>query len=112
MTAEPPVRSAGLTVSPSQRATAVWLGLATLTVCTTWGMSTDSINPELAVAGTFLLAAAKVALVIWEFMELRLGPWQVRAVFGTWVVAVTGIILVLWFASPEAALAVPPSSTK
>ncbi|WP_182378215.1 cytochrome C oxidase subunit IV family protein [Nocardioides sp. WS12] len=84
------------------RATVTWLGLVILTCATTWGMSTDSLDPGLAVVGTFVIAAAKVALVMREFMELRLGPWQVRAVFGTWIVAVTTIILAFWFASPHA----------
>ena len=85
----------------SRRLTVVWLGLVLLTSTTTWGMTTHGIAPAVAMAGIFVIAAFKVALVMFEFMELRHAPWPVRAVFGTWVVAVTAVILTFWFITPD-----------
>lgn len=83
-----------------QRVTAVWLALVALTCATTWGMSADAFDSGLAVPAIFLLAAVKVGFVMSEFMELRHGPWQVRAAFGTWLAGVTVIILGLWSLAP------------
>ena len=83
-----------------RRLTLVWLALMALTCATTWGMSVHALGSVVAVVGIFGIAAAKIGFVMSEFMELRHGPWQVRAVFGTWVVAVTALILGFWFVTP------------
>lgn len=85
-----------------QRVTLVWIVLMVLTCATTWGMSVHALSSDLAVVGIFLIAAVKVGLVMSEFMELRGGPWQVRAVFALWTAVVTSVVLGFWFMTPAA----------
>ena len=84
----------------NERVTRVWLGLMALTCATTWGLSKDLFSPAVAVVGIFLIAAVKVRYVMLDFMELRRAPLRARAAFETWPVAVTAVILGLWFATP------------
>ncbi|UXA13916.1 cytochrome C oxidase subunit IV family protein [Mycolicibacterium sp. jd] len=83
-----------------ERASRVWLVLVVLTVLTTWGLSKDLLAPSVAVAGTFLVVAIKVRLVMLDFMELRHAPVRVRIVFESWIVVIVLAILGLWFLTP------------
>ena len=83
-----------------ERVTWVWLALVVLTCVTTWGLSTDTFLPVVAVVGNFVIAAVKVRYVMLDFMELRDAPIPVRVAFEAWPVAVAAIILGFWFAAP------------
>jgi len=83
-----------------ERVTWVWLALVVLTCVTTWGLSKDLFSPAVAVVGTFLIAEVKVRYVMLDFMELRNAPIPVRVAFEAWPVAVTVMILALWFLTP------------
>jgi heme/copper-type cytochrome/quinol oxidase subunit 4 len=77
----------------SSTVTKVWLALVVVTVTTTWVLSENGIPAELAVIAIMLLAAVKVGLIMWHFMDLREAPVAWQAAFGTWIVVVTGIVL-------------------
>jgi heme/copper-type cytochrome/quinol oxidase subunit 4 len=77
----------------SSTVTKVWLVLVVVTVTTTWVLTEHGIPAELAVIAIMLLAAVKVGLILWHFMELRDAPVVAQAAFGTWVVAVVAIVL-------------------
>jgi heme/copper-type cytochrome/quinol oxidase subunit 4 len=83
-----------------ERATRTWIGLVALTCVTTWGLRSDGLSSTSAVVGILVIAAVKVGLVMSEFMELRLAPWQVRIAFGAWVAGVTAGVLGFWLATP------------
>ncbi len=82
-----------------ERVTFVWLGLMVATCVTTWVLSKDAFSPEVAVVGTFGIAALKVRYVLLDFMELRRAPTAARVVFQIWIAAVTVMILTFWFVS-------------
>lgn len=84
-----------------ERVTMVWLGLMLATCITTWGLSKDLFGLHTAVVGIFVIAAVKVTYVMLDFMELRHAPLPVRVAFQVWPVAVTIVILGLWFATPS-----------
>lgn len=84
-----------------ERVTTVWMGLMLATCITTWGLSMDLFDMDVAVVGIFLIAAVKVSYVMLDFMELRHAPLPVRVAFQVWPVAVTIVILGLWFATPS-----------
>lgn len=76
-----------------QMPTVVWAMLVVATVITTWVLSADAIAARAGTAGTLILAAWKVRLVVLDFMELRRAPWPLRTAFELWAVAVPAMIL-------------------
>jgi heme/copper-type cytochrome/quinol oxidase subunit 4 len=73
--------------------TKVWLVLVVVTVITTWVLSEQGVPAVFAVVGILLLAAVKVALIMWHFMDLREAPRPAQAAFGAWVVGVPALVL-------------------
>jgi len=73
--------------------TIVWAALMLATCASTWLLSKNSITPEVATVAIMLVAAVKVRLVIWHFMEVRRAPLALRCVCDGWLLAVTALIL-------------------
>lgn len=84
-----------------ERVTKVWLGLMLATCVTTWVLSKDLFSLDVAMVGTFVIAAVKVSYVMLDFMELRCAPLPVRFAFQAWPVVVTMVILGFWFVTPN-----------
>jgi hypothetical protein len=84
-----------------ERVTIVWIVLMVATCTSTWMLSKNAVTPAVAVVGIFLIAAMKIRFVMLDFMELRDSPIPVRVAFEAWIVAVTGVILGFWFATPS-----------
>jgi hypothetical protein len=49
-----------------------------------------------ATVAIVLIAAAKVRLVIWHFMEVRRAPLTLRLVCDGWLLAVTALIVTVY----------------
>jgi heme/copper-type cytochrome/quinol oxidase subunit 4 len=77
-----------------RRSTLVWAVLMIVSIATTWGLSTDWFPAEIATAGILVLAAWKVRLVMFEFMELRHAPRLPRAPFEAWAIIVPAAMIV------------------
>lgn len=54
---------------------------------------------DVAVAGILAIAAAKVALVLRAFMEIRRAPRGIRVYLQAWTVACALLIYALWWAA-------------
>jgi heme/copper-type cytochrome/quinol oxidase subunit 4 len=76
----------------------VWAALILATCASTWLLSKDSVTPEVATVAIVLIAAAKVRLVIWHFMEVRRAPLALRLVCDGWLLAVTALIVTVYLA--------------
>jgi heme/copper-type cytochrome/quinol oxidase subunit 4 len=76
--------------------TVVWAALMLATITSTWLLSNNSVTPELATVAIMLIAAVKVRLVIWHFMEVRGAPPALRFVCDGWLLAVTALILTVY----------------
>ncbi|MDT5413216.1 MAG: hypothetical protein QOG14_5436 [Mycobacterium sp.] len=74
----------------------VWAALILATCASTWLLSKDSVTPEVATVAIVLIAAAKVRLVIWHFMEVRRAPLTLRLVCDGWLLAVTALIVTVY----------------
>jgi heme/copper-type cytochrome/quinol oxidase subunit 4 len=77
----------------SATVTKVWLALVVVTVITTWVLSEHGVPARFAVVGIMVLAAVKVGLIMWHFMDLRSAPRPAQAAFGAWIVVVVSIVL-------------------
>ena len=86
-----------MTALLSKTATKVWLALVVVTVTTTWVLSEHGVPPHLAIPGIMLLAAVKIGLIMWHFMDLREAPRPAQAAFGGWIVLVTAVVLGFYF---------------
>ena len=71
----------------------VWAAVMLATITSTWLLSDNSVTPKVATVAIILLAAMKVRLVIWQFMEVRRAPLALRFVCDGWLLAVTALIL-------------------
>ena len=76
--------------------TVVWAALMLATITSTWLLSNNSVTPEVATVAIMLVAAVKVRLVIWHFMEVRRAPLALRFVCDGWLLAVTALILTVY----------------
>jgi heme/copper-type cytochrome/quinol oxidase subunit 4 len=74
----------------------VWATLILATCASTWLLSKNSVTPEVATVAIVLIAAVKVRLVIWHFMEVRGAPLALRLVCDGWLLAVTALILTVY----------------
>jgi hypothetical protein len=74
----------------------VWAALMLATCASTWLLSSNSVTPELATVAIMLVAAVKVRLVIWHFMEVRWAPLALRLVCDGWLLAVTALIVTVY----------------
>lgn len=79
---------------------AVWL-LMVLAVGVSWLFGTDRIESNSTVTTTVVIVVAyvKIRLVGRYFMELRVAPLVLRAVFETYCVVVCSVILTLYYVS-------------
>jgi heme/copper-type cytochrome/quinol oxidase subunit 4 len=74
----------------------VWATLMLATCASTWLLSKNSVTPEVATVAIMLVAAVKVRLVIWHFMEVRRAPLALRLVCNGWLLAVTALIVTVY----------------
>jgi Prokaryotic Cytochrome C oxidase subunit IV len=74
----------------------VWAALMLATCASTWLLSKNSGTPEVATVAILLVAAVKVRLVIWHFMEVRWAPLALRFICDGWLLAVTALILTVY----------------
>jgi heme/copper-type cytochrome/quinol oxidase subunit 4 len=74
----------------------VWAALMLATCASTWLLSKNSVTPEVATVAIMLVAAVKVRLVIWHFMEVRRAPLALRLVCDGWLFAVTVLIVTIY----------------
>ena len=74
----------------------VWAALMLATCASTWLLSKNSVAPEVATVAIMLIAAVKVRLVIWHFMEVRRAPQALRLVCDGWLLAVTALIVTVY----------------
>lgn len=73
-------------------ATAVWIVLMVATCLSGW-LAEIERGIYWATITILLIAAAKIGLIMYEFMELKSAPLPWRFAMGTWLVIVTGIVL-------------------
>ena len=76
----------------------VWAALMLATITSTWLLSNNSVRTEVATVAIMLIAAVKVRLVIWHFMEVRRAPQALRLVCDGWLFAVTALIVTVYLA--------------
>ena len=76
--------------------TVVWAALMLATCASTWLLSKNSVTPEVATVAIMVVAAVKVRLVIWHFMEVRRAPLALRLVCDRWLLAVTAPIVTVY----------------
>jgi heme/copper-type cytochrome/quinol oxidase subunit 4 len=74
----------------------VWAALMLATCASTWLLSKNSVTPEVATVAIMVVAAVKVRLVIWHFMEVRRAPLALRLVCNGWLLAVTALIMTVY----------------
>ena len=74
----------------------VWAALMLATCASTWLLSKNSVTPEVATVAIMVVAAVKVRLVIWRFMEVRRAPLALRLVCNGWLLAVTALIMTVY----------------
>jgi cytochrome c oxidase subunit 4 len=74
----------------------VWAALMLATCASTWLLSKNSVTPAVATVAIMLVAAVKVRLVIWHFMEVRRAPLALRLLCDGWLLAVTALILTVY----------------
>ena len=74
----------------------VWAALMLATCASTWLLSKNSVTPAVATVAIVLIAAVKVRLVIWHFMEVRWAPLALRLVCDGWSLAVTAMIVTVY----------------
>jgi heme/copper-type cytochrome/quinol oxidase subunit 4 len=74
----------------------VWAALMLATCASTWLLSKNSVTPEVATVAIMLIAAVKVRLVMWQFMEVRRAPLSLRLVCDGWLLAVTTLIVTVY----------------
>lgn len=78
-----------------------WAGLVALTLASfesAWGGGWLG-NPGAAIALVIGIALLKVRIVVLEFMEVRHAPMALRLPLETWIIAIAGGILALWYAA-------------
>ena len=74
----------------------VWAALMLATCASTWLLSKNSVTPEVATVTIMFIAAVKVRLVIWHFMEVRRAPLALRLICDGWLLAVTALIATVY----------------
>jgi hypothetical protein len=74
----------------------VWATLLLATCASTWLLWKNSVTPEVATVAIMLVAAVKVRLVMWHFMEVRRAPLALRLVCDGWLLAVTALIVTVY----------------
>jgi heme/copper-type cytochrome/quinol oxidase subunit 4 len=74
----------------------VWAALMLATCATTWLLSKNSVTPEVATVAIMPIAAVKVRLVMWHFMEVHRAPLALRFVCDGWLLAVTALIVTVY----------------
>lgn len=82
--------------------TIVW-GLLTSVTIVSWLTARDGgaahvLNATVTVV-VLLIAAVKTYFVIWHFMEVRHAPRWLKAVTGSWALALFSLLLTLYFAT-------------
>lgn len=69
------------------------------TAASTWGFSLATVNPTSATLAVMIVSAAKVALIMAFFMELKIAPRSWQAAGAIWLgittMVVAGIYLLL-----------------
>lgn len=85
-----------------KRLTTVCLALTGITLLSWWlgashGHHAFTLNAGITV-GVILMAALKVRVIAWEFMELRQAPVQMRRVADGLLASIIATLLVLYFA--------------
>ena len=74
----------------------VWAALMLATCASTWLLSKNSVTPEVATVAIMVVAAVKVRLVIWRFMEVRRAPLALGLVCDGWLLAATALIVTVY----------------
>jgi len=77
----------------SETKTRVWVALVWATLLS-WVAAESGETALLAAVAVLVVAAAKVGLVLRHFMEVGRGSGAWRYFFTSWVIAVTGVMLV------------------
>ena len=80
-------------LSAQRRLTIAWLIVAG-TIAVLAVLTATTRVPQPVTYAILLLAAAKVAVVMSEFMELRIEPRGWRIAAAAWLVAVTAVLLI------------------
>lgn len=76
-----------------------WWGVLAAVTLLSWetGLSSNSYAALTATAAVIGLAFIKVLIVMMQFMEVRIAPWQLKAALCIWAAVCAIAILVLWF---------------
>jgi hypothetical protein len=83
------------------RVTWVWLLLLGITgIAWSLGHGLGFFGARGAGLSVLILAFVKVRLVLLDFMELRHAPRPLRLIAECWIVAICGVLLVLYVATP------------
>ncbi|MUL74499.1 cytochrome C oxidase subunit IV family protein [Mycolicibacterium sp. CBMA 226] len=77
---------------PGRRATAVWALLIVATVITGW-LAETRVGVHWVAVAIVVIASAKIAAVMWEFMGVRFAPLAWRLLMGGWVLFTTAVVL-------------------
>jgi hypothetical protein len=87
-------------MSDVRRLTYVWVLLSAITIGTWWlgHAPTESALSTRAVItiAALTIAAVKVQIIIWHFMEVRTGPIWLRISTAAWLLALLAILLVIY----------------
>ncbi|AXQ28543.1 hypothetical protein D0B54_07535 [Solimonas sp. K1W22B-7] len=90
-----------MSTTTDTRMTAVCLALSGVTLLSWWlgagdGRHAFSLDAGITF-GVLLIAALKVRVIAWEFMELRHAPRRMRRIADTWLAALLVVLLGLYF---------------
>ncbi len=77
----------------SEKKTKVWVALVSATLLS-WVAAEAGETAQLAAVAVLVIAAAKVGLVVRHFMDVGRGSGSWGYFFTSWVVAVTGVMVV------------------
>lgn len=87
-------------MSDVRRLNYAWAFLSAITIATWWlghaptGSALSA--PAVITFAALAIAAVKVQIIIWHFMEVRTGPLWLRVVTAAWLVALLAILLVIY----------------
>jgi len=81
------------------RETGVWLILVLATAAATYFSVGRQLNGSVAIVVVFLIALAKMRVILFEFMELRHAPLFMRLLADSWLISLF-VILVVMFLAP------------
>lgn len=77
------------------RQSLVWLILIAITLAS-WAVGHTGAAAMTSGAIALLLAFAKVAIVAWDFMEIRHAPLWLQIVTGAWVIGATTLLVSMY----------------